>query len=158
MADDITMELTDSEAIRQDIMQRAYALRAFLDAHADDVDDEQALSVPDLIPLWNSGMQYEVGDRVRYGRSVYRVLQGHTSQLDWTPDVVPALYALLRTSQEQLADSEGIEEWSQPTAENPYSRGEKVLHNGSIWESLVDGNVWEPSATTEALSLWKRID
>lgn len=157
MADDITMDLTEEEALRASIMQRAYDLRAFIDAHAAEVDDEQALAIPDLMPLWNSGEGYQVGDRVRYEHEVYRVIQAHTSQRDWTPDVVPALYAKLRTSQEQLADSEGITEWAQPTADNPYEKGEKVLHGGTIWESLVDGNVWEPSVTTEALSLWKQV-
>lgn len=158
MADDITMDLTEEEAIRAEIMRRAYVLRAFIDSHASEVDDEQALAIPDLMPLWNSGEEYSLGDRVRYGRDVYRVIQSHTAQRDWTPDIVPALYAKLRTSHEQLADDEGIEEWSQPTAENPYTKGEKVLHSGDIWESLVDGNVWEPSATTAALSLWKKVE
>lgn len=150
--------LQHEEAIREDIMNRAYRLRAFLDAHAASVDDEEAIRIPDLMPLWNSGEEYHVGDRVRYGAHVYRILQSHTSQLDWTPDIVPALYAQLRTSQEQAADNQGIDEWEQPSAENPYSAGDRVLHGGVIYESLVDGNVWEPTSQTEALSLWKRID
>lgn len=156
--DDITMDLADEEKIREEIMARAYRLRAFMDAHAGDIDDEQAVDIPDLMPLWNPGETYARGDRVRYGSDVYKVLQSHTAQRDWAPDIVPALYAKLRSSQEQKADDEGIAEWVQPSAENPYERGERVLHGGLVYESLVDGNVWEPTEQTCALSLWKQIE
>ena len=32
----------------------------------------------------------------------------------------------------------------QPSSTNPYSKGDKVKHNGKIWTSDIDGNVWEP--------------
>lgn len=37
-----------------------------------------------------------------------------------------------------------IAEWVQPDSTNPYMMGDRVLHNGSTWESTVDNNVWEP--------------
>ena len=37
--------------------------------------------------------------------------------------------------------------WSQPTgAHDAYSAGDIVSHNGALYKSLVDGNVWEPGA------------
>ena len=142
------------------IIERAMALRAYLDSVvAPTISDREATdSVPTLVfPIWNAGEDYAAGDRVRYDDALYRVVQAHTSQLDWTPDKVPALYARLRSSQDEEADREGIDAWEQPTAENPYMRGDIVRHIGAFWESLVDNNVWEPSAQTEALSLWKQI-
>lgn len=101
------------------------------------LDDEQAESVTDLFPLWASGVSYEVGDRRQYDGLLYRCVQAHTSQDDWTPPDVPALW--VRTSTEEWP------EWIQPTgAHDAYSAGDKVSHNGKHWISDVDANIWEP--------------
>ena len=35
--------------------------------------------------------------------------------------------------------------WVQPTgAHDAYQTGDKVLYNGTVYESLIDGNVWAP--------------
>jgi hypothetical protein len=46
-------------------------------------------------PSWVVGHAYKVGDRVSYGGHNYQCLQAHTSQADWTPAAVPALWQLL---------------------------------------------------------------
>lgn len=38
------------------------------------------------------GLAVHTGDHVTYNGRVYRVLSDHTTQADWAPDVVPALY------------------------------------------------------------------
>ena len=43
-------------------------------------------------PEWTPGTKYNPGDLVAYDGQVYRVVQEHTSQADWRPDGVPALY------------------------------------------------------------------
>ena len=115
--------------------------------------DEQALQVPDLYDKWSGdGMQYKMGVRVNYNGTLYKVLQDHTSQPDWTPDAAPSLFAKVL-----VADPEVIPEWEQPDSTNGYAKGDRVTHNGIIWESLVDNNVWEPGAVgTE--SLWKEVE
>lgn len=45
---------------------------------------------------------------------------------------------------------EEISAWVQPDATNGYSIGDKVTHNGSIWISKIDNNVYEPSAAAWA--------
>lgn len=101
------------------------------------LDDEQAESVTDLFPLWASGVAYEVGDRRQYDGLLYRCVQAHTSQTDWTPPAVPALW--VRTSTEEWP------EWIQPTgAHDAYEKGAKVSHNGEHWISDIDANVYEP--------------
>ena len=42
---------------------------------------------------WASGVTYSVGAIVRYGGNGYQCIQAHTSQPDWTPAAVPALWA-----------------------------------------------------------------
>lgn len=101
------------------------------------LDDEQAESVTDLFPMWQSGVAYEVGDRRQYDGLLYRCVQDHTSQADWTPPAVPALW--VRTSTEEWP------EWIQPTgAHDAYDKGAKVSHNGKHWISDIDANVYEP--------------
>ena len=117
------------------------------------LSDEQALTVKDLYADWNeNGAGYIAGDRVQYNGKLYKCLQGHTSQADWSPESAPSLWA------EILAGQEGTEigEWVQPESTNPYSKGDRVTHNGKTWESLADGNVWEPGAQGSE-SLWKDV-
>lgn len=101
--------------------------------------DEQALAVLALYPSWRSGIDYTEGQRVLYNTVLYKVLQSHTSQEAWTPDVAPSLFAKVL-----IPDETVIPEWKQPDSTNPYSAGDKVTHNGKTWLSDIDGNVWEP--------------
>ena len=34
----------------------------------------------------------------------------------------------------------------QPDSTNPYKKGDRVRFNGKVYESLIDNNVWSPSA------------
>ena len=101
--------------------------------------DEQALSVPVLYPAWRSGVDYVTGHRVLHGGVLYKVLQDHTSQVDWTPDAAVSLFAKVL-----IPDETVIPEWVQPDSTNPYRKGDKVTHNGKTWTSDIDNNVWEP--------------
>lgn len=72
--------------------------------------------------------------------TLYKALQGHTSQEDWTPDVAVSLFAEILPGQ----DGTEIGEWRQPDSTNPYMMGDKVTYNGKIYESTIDNNVWSP--------------
>ncbi len=38
-----------------------------------------------------------------------------------------------------------VPEWAQPTgAHDAYQTGDRVLYNGIVYESIIDGNVWAP--------------
>lgn len=114
------------------------------------LSDDQALTVKNLYMDWNeNGISYSVGDRVNYNGVLYKCLQAHTSQSDWDPEAAPSLWTKILAGQEGIA----IGEWVQPESTNPYSKGDKVTHNGKTWESLIDGNVWEPGAQGGRISL-----
>ena len=105
---------------------------------AGELPEEDLAQIVDLWPAWAAGVSYAVNEIVRHGGSLYKVVQAHTSQADWTPDVVPALFA-------EIAPPGLIAEWVQPTgAQDTYSLGEQVTHGGQTWESTVDNNSWEP--------------
>ena len=101
--------------------------------------DEMSLEVPNLYPAWKEGVTYLTNERVLYDWTLYKVLQEHTSQADWTPVDTPSLYAKVL-----IPDENVIPEWEQPDSTNPYKKGDKVTHNGSVWISDVDLNTWEP--------------
>ena len=73
----------------------AYTMRAVIEDSVTALDDETAATVPSLFTPWTVGEAVEVGDRRYYATRLYKVIQAHTTQADWTPDVTPALWAVL---------------------------------------------------------------
>ena len=80
------MEITREKAIRlREIIELAM--------NAANLDDDIALEGMTLFPLWTSGINYKVGERVRFENSLYKVLENHTSLETWTPDIATSFYA-----------------------------------------------------------------
>lgn len=115
----------------------AYAYRRKIELAAETQTDEQAVESIDLFPKWMPQIQIIKDKRYQYNGVLYKALQPHISQEDWTPDKVPALF--IKVSLEEWP------EWVQPTgAHDAYNKGDKVAHNGKHWESEYDANIWEP--------------
>lgn len=118
--------------------EKAHQLRGLIEKASASLEDSEALEAVELFPAWGAGADYEISIRVRYAGKLYRCEQSHTAQDGWEPPVAPALWTEVATPGE-------IPEWKQPTgAQDAYQTGDRVRHMGSIWESLVDNNVWEP--------------
>ena len=83
--------------MRTDILQQAHAIRASMDAAAIVLTDEQAAKSPRLYPTWVAGLAVKAGDRLYYPATdrLYKVVSDHTTQSEWTPDAVPALYTVI---------------------------------------------------------------
>lgn len=73
----------------------AYAMRAVIEGSVTALDDETAVTVPSLFTPWKPGEAVNVGDRRYYATRLYKVVQAHTTQADWTPDITPALWAVV---------------------------------------------------------------
>jgi hypothetical protein len=128
-------------------MQAAEQLRKALQMFAASLTDEQAMEVVAVYDPWAVGKAYAVGDFLTYGTNgvgdpqLYKVAQAHTAQADWMPDATPALYVAIGL------DDSGYPVWSQPTgAHDAYNTGDVVNYNGTLYQSLVDGNVYSPDA------------
>lgn len=130
-------------------MQEAKAIRASIDGLAANQTDEILIDNMAAFPHWNGdGVQYLTGMLVQYDGKLYRVIQPHTSQPDWTPDKVPALF--VRVSVEEFP------EWVQPTgAHDAYNKGDKVSDDGKHWISEFNANVWKPGTVAGA---WREIE
>lgn len=115
-------------------------------------DDAEALNVKFLYKEFNKqiGRTLDVGEYIQYNDKLYKVLQAHTVQENWTPEAAPSLFA------EVLTDPTGqtILDWVQPNSTNPYMIGDKVKYEGVIYESLINNNVWSPAAYPAG---WKQI-
>ena len=119
----------------------ALPVRESMDAAGAMLTDEQAASVPALYSAWETGTAYNAGDRRTYGGVLYKCLQAHTSQDDWTPDVAVSLWATVL-----IPDPDVIPDWVQPDSTNAYMTGDKVRYNGVVYRSLIDNNTWSPDA------------
>ena len=121
--------------------QEALKIRKIIERGTVVLDDTEALEVPELFPSWEVGKSYEVGDRMRYVEQLYKCVQAHTSQSDWTPDATPALYT-------PVAEPGEIPVWVQPTgAQDAYNTGDKVHYptkDDPVYVSTINANVWEP--------------
>ena len=116
---------------------------------ADNLTDEQAVQVPLIFEAWQVGVNYKVGKKLVYEEVLYKVLQDHTSQETWTPKDAPSLFARV------LVDDGGaVLDWVQPDSTNPYMKGDRVKFEDKIYESLIDSNVWSPTAYPAG---WKEI-
>lgn len=121
------------------MIERARQLRKIIESLAETLDDESALKSVELFPVWKEDAVYEVDDRVRYEGILYKCLIAHTAQSDWSPQDAVSLWARVL-----IPDPEVIPDWVQPESTNPYMMGDKVRHNGKVWISDIDYNVYEP--------------
>ena len=126
-------------------LQAAEQLRKALQIYVQTLTDEQAMEIATVYPVYKVGKAYSVNEMFTYGINevgdpqLYRVVQAHTSQKDWKPDITPSLYTAIGLN------SQGYPTWSRPTgAHDAYNIGDIVDYNGTLYKSLIDGNVYSP--------------
>lgn len=116
--------------------------------------DTKAMEIADLYEEYAIGKTYPVGYIFKYGvnadgeTQLYSVLQEHTSQEDWKPEETPSLYKAIG-----FTDS-GVPVWTRPLGRaDAYMSGDQAEHNGVVWVSTIDYNVWEPG-TVGTENIW----
>ena len=121
--------------------QTANKYRKRIEQAAVSLPDDDAYFTPELFPRWRAGVHLDADVRVCHKDKLYRVIQAHTTQDDWTPDITPALFT-------EVPKPGEIPVWRQPAgAHDAYMTGDKVHYpdkDGPVWVSDVDNNVWEP--------------
>ena len=119
----------------------AEILRAMIVKASVSLPDEDAIEAVELFPVWEVGVAYAADVRVRYGMTLYKCVQAHTSQSEWTPDTTPALWT-------EVAEPGTIPVWRQPTgAQDAYRIGDKVHYpdeDGPVYVSVIDYNTYAP--------------
>lgn len=139
-----------------DKIQKAEQIFRALQMFALTLDDERAMEIATVYPTYQVGKAYKTDDLFTYGLNdvgdpqLYRVVQDHTSQADWTPDVTASLYTPIGLTEE------GYPVWSQPTgSHDAYNIGDIVDYNGTLYKSLIDGNTYSPDAYPAG---WERVE
>lgn len=140
---DTGTEIKQSWALVPDEGSAAEAAVTLAKIQAASLDDADAVKVQALYDEWSDdGVEYAVGDRVRFQGVLCKCLQAHTSQADWAPNAAPSLWSLILPGQEGSGVEVGV--WQQPGSTNGYSTGDRVIYNGHLWESTQNDNVWKP--------------
>ena len=139
-----------------DKLQFAEQFRRAVQMFVRSLGDEDAMEVATMFPQYEVGKDYKVDDIFSYGENkvgdpqLYRVVQNHTSQADWTPNTTASLYVAIGLTEE------GYPVFSKPTgAHDAYNMGDIVDYNGTLYESLINGNVYAPD---EYPAGWKVIE
>lgn len=108
-------------------------------AESGSIDDVTATEHTDCFAAWVAGVAYAVGNIRQYDGQLYKCVQAHTSQEDWTPDSSASLWTKTGDPAEEYPA------WSQPIgAHDAYAMGDKVSYDNKKWVSTVDANVWQP--------------
>ena len=141
----VEIEPTEEEQIIEQTNKAMELLNINFNGLLPNLSDEQALQVPFIFPKWQANKEYVVGDRVLYLGVLYKVLQAHTSQQGWEPDIAPSLFAKNLIVKDEEGEQVDIPEWVQPDSTNPYMIGDKVKFEGKVYQSLIDNNVWSPT-------------
>ena len=138
------------------IIEQAQAIREAMDIAGATLTDEQALVCVRLYRPYEVGKEYKKDEFCTYGVNgvgdpqLYKVNQDHTSQADWKPDITPALYTAIGL------DDSGYPVWAQPTgAHDAYNQGDIVNYNGTLYQSLINGNVYAPDAYPAGWAVYK---
>lgn len=139
-----------------DRLLAAEQLRKALQLLAATLADERALEIATVFPAWAPDQYYAAGAVISYGTNpvgdpqLYKVAQAHMSQSIYPPGVgTESLYTAFGL------DDSGYPIWAQPSgAHDAYNKGDVVNYNGTLYESLIDGNVWSPDAYPAG---WKAV-
>jgi hypothetical protein len=132
-------ERTAKAVARADDLVRLSVIESILTELPDDDLD----AVTYLFPEWLPGVAVEIAHKARFEGVLYEVIQAHTTQADWQPPAVPALWRRVR-------DPESTE-W---VAGILVAVGEQYSYQGVLY-TVVQGHTtqagWEPPNTP---ALW----
>lgn len=124
---------------RMSAMESATSIAFVTMAERGEIDGVTASEHTALFSPWTESVSYTDGALRVHGGKLYRCIQPHISQRDWSPDAAPSLWTPVSDPEEKYPA------WSQPVgAHDAYAKGDTVTHYGTKWSSEYDANVWEP--------------
>lgn len=126
--------------MRFDIIEQAKRIRSDMNTVTANLTDAEAVKVAGLYLPWKAGESYAEGEVRRYADKLYRCLQTHTSQADWTPEAVPSLWVEVAPEGEHRE----IKDSMLPT--EAFTLGEIGWYQtkDNLYKSLIDNNVYTP--------------
>lgn len=132
----------NSQAMQKEQELNPAEIKKALQLSIADLPEAEQVNYTSTYPAWKVPLAVQVGEKYQYNGVLYKVIQAHTTQLDWLPDIVPALFV-------QVNAPDVIPVWVQPTgAQDAYQTGDKVHFptiSDPVYESRIDANVWSPA-------------
>jgi hypothetical protein len=91
---------TQYEPYTEDVVTK---IKALMQAQVNEQSDEEALNNIELFPTWISkmGESVSVGERLYHDGKLWKVIQAHTVQESWKPDVAASLFVQVQIDSEQ---------------------------------------------------------
>lgn len=96
--------------------------------------DQLALKYSAMYPVWAAGITITQDDinkgknRYQYGDKLYKAVQAHTTQSDWTPDATPALWTVI-----DVEHAGTIDDPIPAVAGMEYEYGKYYIEDGTIY-------------------------
>lgn len=118
------------------------------------IDDADAYKVRVLYDEWKPDTYYEVDNRRQYYCNLYKCKQSHTSQSQYTPDLIPALWDIIAPDDPDLGTIDNPIPVPENFSSMVYVKGKYYLEDGVIYlmnsAQLEDGEeislTYKPSA------------
>jgi hypothetical protein len=108
-------------------------------AERGELDDTTMTEHTELFVPWTPEDNFAANDLRSWEGVLYRCVQSHAGQENWTPDQTPAMWVKIGDPREEWPA------WSRPIgAHDAYGLGAKVSHATKHWISEVEENVWQP--------------
>lgn len=124
----------------------------FVNESAQNLTDEQALSIPLMFYEWEVGKKYKKDSIIRYNGELYRIGQTHKSEEQWKPgdEGTTALYSHITLTEE------GYEEWKAWDGVSGIYAKDQIVedpNDGNLYKSKIPNNVWGPPS--QQLAYWE---
>ncbi len=146
------MNIEAARALRAQITEAAEARKVLADTviapqvKAGTLTDAEVAKRAAVFPKWEPGLVVKVGELLQWDGTVVECIQAHTTQADWTPDKVPALFRIYRTPE--------MTEWRAGIA---VKVSETFTYQGSTYRVLQAHTTqvgWEPPKVP---ALWAKV-
>ena len=119
-------------------------LRTLIGSNAEKIvstfTDENAVKVIDLYPVWMVGISVAKDSRYQYNGKLYKCVQSHTTQADWTPDITPDLWTVI-----DVTHAGTIDDPIPASAGMEYIKGLYYIEDGVIYlmnrEGMAEGEI-----------------
>lgn len=127
----------------------AKQFRALVEQGAASLTDQEVSTAPEVLPrLHGDGRLVKAGTRVYWGGQIKRAASDLWDTAANAPDAAPALW-------EDVLYRQGIRIIPETiTAGAAFAKGERGWWGDTLYESLLDANVWTPSQYPEG---WKSV-
>lgn len=162
--------LAEGETLTDEVLMQALPLESFVTVSAEEalpnalglllrlaiadgrLTDAELLSIQPALEgrVWKPGISVQVGDVYSYANALWRCVQAHTTQGDWSPNLAPALWRKV-----EIVSENAVRVWA---AGIDYIVGDEVAYpdeNSLLYECLqahTSQEGWEPPMLP---AIWK---